>query len=287
VPFTAKPGPKDVPTANLDFIVLKGEVNLQHNDSEHALSAPPGPALMEWDSVTGMDDTPQKLEKLPPWAETGGKETDLARAKKQLLSRFRKTVLAKGLKAALDEYVNSDDPQQRWLAVVAMGATDDLVRLGKTLRNAKHPDLWDNGIMVIRDWIGRNPGNDQILYNAFIKFSKAPAVEAEAETVMQLLHSFGEDDLAQPEAYQTLIDYLDHDLLAIRGLAYWHLSRLVPQGKAFGFDPVDTKDKRDAAVAKWRILIPEGKMPPKPKAEKESTSHKQERLKDGRGYEKR
>src|SRR5206468_4086571 len=127
--------------------------------------------------------------------------------------------------------------------------------------------LWENGVMVLRNWINRNPGNDQIVYKAFLNVGKVPV--AEAQTIMQLLHSFGEDDLAQPEVYQTLIDYLDHDRLAIRGLAYWHLSRLVPEGKAFGLNPVDAKDKRDAAVAKWRKLIPDGKMPPAPKGNKE------------------
>jgi hypothetical protein len=84
---------------------------------------------------------------------------------------------------------------------------------------------------------------------------------------MELLHSFGEDDLARPEVYQTLIDYLEHDRLAVRGLAYWHLIRLVPEGKAFGYAPLEAKEKREGAIAKWRKLIPEGKMPPKPKSQ--------------------
>ena len=82
---------------------------------------------------------------------------------------------------------------------------------------------------------------------------------------MQLLHSFGEDECARPELYQTLIDYLEHPRLAIRGLSYWHLSRLVPEGAEFSYNPLDPKTKRAAAVAKWRKLIPPGKMPPKSK----------------------
>jgi hypothetical protein len=268
VPFKPEPGPKDVPTANMDFIVLKGEVHLRYKDTEHDLTAPPGPALIEWDSVTGLDDTPQKLEKLPPWAQTGGKQSKLAKMKKQMIDNFRKRMLAKGLDATVQEYVNSDDANKRRLAVLVMGATDNLLGLGMTLRNAKHPDLWENGVMVLRNWINRNPGHDQLLFKAFVDFSKAPVVEA--ETVLQLLHSFGEDELARPEVYQTLIDYLEHDRLAIRGLAYWHLIRLVPQGKDFDFNPVDPKKDRDAAVAKWRKLIPDGKMPPKPGEEKEA-----------------
>jgi hypothetical protein len=83
----------------------------------------------------------------------------------------------------------------------------------------------------------------------------------DAETVLQLLHSYGEEDLARPELYETLIDYLGHDKLAVRGLAYWHLVRLVPAGKDFGYNPQDSKESRDAAIKKWRKLIPAGQMP--------------------------
>src|SRR5262249_48114505 len=99
--------------------------------------------------------------------------------------------------------------------------------------------------------------------------------EVDAETTVQLLHSFGDDDLDRPETYEMLIDYLDHEKLAVRGLAHWHLIRLVPEGKKFGYNPLDPKKKRDAAVAKWRKLIPHGKMPPKPRKETE-TSKSQE-----------
>jgi hypothetical protein len=88
-----------------------------------------------------------------------------------------------------------------------------------------------------------------------------------AETIMQLLHSFGEADLARPETYQTLIDYLDHNLLGIRALAYWHLYRLVPAGRDLGYNPLDPKDAREVAIKKWRELVPPGKVPPRAIAE--------------------
>ena len=59
----------------------------------------------------------------------------------------------------------------------------------------------------------------------------------EAETTLELLHDFGDDDLARPVTYQMLINLLGSDKRFIRGLAYWHLSRLVPEGEKFGYDP--------------------------------------------------
>jgi hypothetical protein len=262
VPFTKQPGPKDVPTASLIFLVLKGSVDLEHGGYHLALGAPPGPALIEWDSVNGQDHTPQRLDKLPPWAhENAGTDPALAK-KKAVLERFRQLVIAKSPEGALDEFLNSDDPWERRLAVFGMGALDNLIGLGKAIRETKYPDVWDNGILALRHWIGRGPGQDQRLYQGFIEVGKFPPIEA--ETVLQLLHNFGDAEIARPELYETLIQYLNHDKLAIRGLAYWHLKRLVPAGKKFGYDPYESKEARAAAIKKWKELIPEGKMPPRP-----------------------
>src|SRR5262249_50189958 len=145
-----------------------------------------------------------------------------------------------------DQLVGSDDPAERRLAVFIMGALDDLPRLGKTLRETRHPDVWDNGVLALRHWIGRGPGQDQLLSGGRIE--NARYKPAQAEAILQLLHSFGEADLARPETYEALLDYLESDTLPLRGLAYWHLSRLVPAGKKFGYSPVESKDKREAAV---------------------------------------
>jgi hypothetical protein len=82
-----------------------------------------------------------------------------------------------------------------------------------------------------------------------------------AETVVQLLHSFDEHALQSPETYETLITYLDHERLGVRGLAYWHLRRLVPEGEKFGYNPLDDKEKREKAIEQWKKLIPPGEVP--------------------------
>jgi hypothetical protein len=140
-----------------------------------------------------------------------------------------------------------------------MGALDQLPHLGKALRETKHLDVWENGVVALRHWIGRGPGQDQILYKGLME--KANYTPHNAEAVLQLLHSFGDPDLARPETYQALIDFLDHDLLAIRGLAYWHLYRLVPAGRELGYNPLAAKPQRDEAAKKWQQLVPPGTVP--------------------------
>ena len=263
VAFTREATPKEVPTADLVFLVLIGNVTLKHERYEYALKAPPGPAFIEWDSVTGEDETPHFLKKPPPWADARFNDSPEVKERKARAERFRHLAVSQSLDAAIQEMLNSSDPGDRRLAVFAMGALDNIEGLGKALREAKHPDVWDNGVLALRHWIGRGPGQDQHLYKALIEKAKFSPVDA--ETVLQLLHSYGDNELARPETYETLIDYLDHDKLAVRGLAYWHLSRLVPVGKDLGYNPQDSKEARAVAIKRWQKLVPAGQLPPHPK----------------------
>ena len=258
--FTKHPGPKDVPTADLVGLVLKGEVIVGHGDHERLLTAPPGPAQVHWNSVTGPGRAPEHLDRLPDWAqpESAEKISPEERAKLQARrQRFRNLLVTKSLGAALDEFLSSKDPDDRRMAVFAMAAVDDLKRLGQAYITTKQPDVLDDCVLALRHWLGRGPGQDLKLYNVLVKEAKVP--EAEAETIVQLLHSFSAADLAEPETYETLVDYLGHDRLAIRALAYWHLSRLLPAGRQFGYDPLAPEAARDKAVAKWQTLIPKKK----------------------------
>jgi hypothetical protein len=98
-----------------------------------------------------------------------------------------------------------------------------------------------------------------------VEYRKIPP--AQAETILQLMHSFGDNDLTQPETYQMLVQYLGHDHFGIRGLANWHLVRLVPAGQKFAFNPLGSREERDKARAQWKKLIDDklakGELPPK------------------------
>jgi len=200
------------------------------------------------------------LDKLPPWAIKSQDASAEAKEKKTALAQLTKELASRPVDDVLDQYIKSDEAVKRRFAVLLLGALDKLPRLGQAMQETKYADVRDLGVIALRHWIGRAPGHDQILYDRLLQGGKFTAIQT--ETILHLLHSFGESELARPETYQTLIDYLEHDSLPIRGLAYWHLHRLVPQGSDFGYDPAGSKEERHAAVEKWRKLIPEGKLPP-------------------------
>ncbi len=258
VPFHLHPKPDQVPVADLAVLVIKGDVVLDHAGSSFRMTAPPGPALMFWNSATGSDRTPQRLDELPPWAKA---EEGLTAERKARLEKLRELLSSKSIDEGLEKLIQSDNVKERKLALSAMAALDDIPLMAKYMSVTKHPDVLDNGILALRHWIGRGPGQDQKLYQMFIDQGKF--TPAHAAVAMGLLHSFSDDEIAHPETYEILIADLDHERPAIRALAHWHLIRLAPAGRKIAYDPLETKEKRAAGVAEWQKLIPAGKLPPK------------------------
>jgi hypothetical protein len=257
-PFNKEGGSKEGPALHLIFLVFHGEVDLKSPRYHFVLTAPKGPAMVTWDSVTGEDPSPQYLEKLPDWANEDEVSPE-ARKKLAYRDELVRLIKEKSVPEAIETFLNSDDPEKRRIAVFAMGATDDLRGLGKALAESKHLDIWNHAVIAMRHWLGRGPGQDMKLYKGLTTEGKYRPVDAEG--VIQLLHGFSDRDLERPETYETLIDYLRSERLPLRGLAYWHLYRLVPAGRELGYNPLDTKDKRQAAIAKWQKLMPPGALP--------------------------
>jgi hypothetical protein len=258
VPFSREPKPGEGPALAGAALALTGEIELKGPTRQFTLTAPPGPALLLADDTTGFEPRTRHLDKLPDWALPN--QSERSQKVRAAAAKFRALAQQKSIGDALDALLNSDDPVERTVGVVLCGALDELPRLGAVLNRTTHPDVWETAVRVLRHWIGRAPGQDQRLYRGLIE--RAGYKPAEAETVLQLLHSFSDEDLARPATYEMLLDYLESERLPLRGLAYWHLVRLVPEGAKFGFAPLAPKAERDRAVQQWRKLIPKGQVPP-------------------------
>jgi hypothetical protein len=268
IPFSTKPKPQDQPTQDLLFLNLKGSAGLKAGLRQYTVRAP---ASFHWDSVSGDDRSPQRLDKKPDWTDPDPEQRAAASVLQDSLDRLHEGLHDKPLGDALEDlraFADRDTDAgraavTRRLVVYSLGALDDLPRLVQCLTDAKHADVRDAAIDALRAWIGRGPGQDQEVYNLLVKQDKYTPTQA--EVVMQLLHSPFQPD--EPETYQTLIDYLRHDNLAVRELARWHLYRLAPAGKDIAYDAAGPAADREKAYNKWKELVPEGKLPPKPKPE--------------------
>jgi hypothetical protein len=247
-------------------MTVQGDVQLKGaEDHTFTLKAPPGPALLHVSHFG--DDAPdlQVLDKVPEWVDA--KDTELMAKAKLSLKVFRQIVEKSSINDALLQFSQGNDEAIRRMALILLGGLDELETLGKAMMATKHPDVIDNAIIVLRHWIGRGPGQDMKLYHALME--KVKYKPAEAELALQLLHSFSRDELTKPEIYETLINFLESERPLIRGLAHWHLIRLVPKGRTIEFLATAPKEDREKAVKQWHELIPEGTVPGHSKEKKE------------------
>jgi hypothetical protein len=250
---------RDDPVFNLFFIVLKGEVFLRHGETGVALQAPPGPAILVWDSLVRVPEV-QRLDELPPGV-TAMKEKDV-----KLLAEACAwaTKLAAGSQAAvLQDGAASKSALERTAAVNAMGALDDVQGLFTTLASSPHADTRDQAVLALRNWLGRAPGQTAKL-DAGLK--KAGYTDVQARTLLHLLYGFTPEEKREPATYDVLLTSLKHSRPAVRQLAHWHLVRLVPEGKTIPFNVLASEAESQRTCDQWRKLIPEGKLPNPAKA---------------------
>jgi len=257
--FVKEPKEEYRPCTTLIVLALHGKASLKTGKQSYELSAPPGNALIQWDCVSGTDEEVQKLDKLPSWAGVEDESSPLVKQKRAALEKFRELALSKGPHDAIADLLADDDANVRKIGVKASGAFDDLSLLGEALTAGKYPDLWESAVLTLRHWIGRNSEQLMKLYQTLL--DKRGYSPKHADIVLQLLHSFDDTDLSRPELYEALIAYLKHDKVAVRGLAWWHLTRLVPAGKKIAYNPSAKPEELNAAYEEWKKLVPSGKLP--------------------------
>jgi hypothetical protein len=268
VPFTKDLLSAARPVSVMSLQVLKGQVEVLSNGRQQRMTAPPGPALLHWDSAGGADSGPQSRQHLPVWATENPPQLAELKPLGEVTAKYLELLKEKRPVEALQALLTAADADKdtgraalmREFAVLGLAATGALPQLADAMASAKDPELRETAIMAMRHWIGSAPGRDLQLYAMLIGHAKYP--ERHAETVLQLLHS--PFDAGDPVTYQTLIAYLQHDRLAIRELARWHLYRLAPQGAKIPYDANGSAEARAKAAQEWKQLIPDGELPKSP-----------------------
>jgi hypothetical protein len=265
VPFTLAPQADEVPARTLNFLVVKGQVDVKAGGTQHSLSAPPGRASFHWDSVNGPEEGSRQRRQLDSWADPTRKPPPQAQPLLEAIESYQSTVKDKEPRTALFDLLAASANQREPLrakalaefAVFSLAAINDIDRVMQALDDPRQSETRKLAVIALRHWIGDAAGRDERLYRFLM--DRQSYSKAQAATVLQLLHSALPAD--EPDTYETLIAYLRHEKLAIRELAWWHLSRLVPRDIAVPYDPAASAAERAKAYAAWKELIPSGSLP--------------------------
>jgi hypothetical protein len=239
----------DEPISGMYLLVVEGKAVVKTPMASYALRAPPGPAMLEHEGTSGnhVRDLQKTPEEVRPLTEAEKKQ--FAEAAQQCKCFYDRPVAK-----AVAELLGSAERFPRLVGVATAGALDDLPGLLDAFADPKHPEVRDRAVVALRSWMAQKPGQLQRLYKAMTEDRKMPPKQA--LSAIALLKGFDDHELADPALYQVLIDGLEHPALAIRELAHWHLSRLVPAGKSIAYDAAAPVEMRQKAVAAWRALIP-------------------------------
>ncbi|MCI0642110.1 MAG: hypothetical protein L0Y72_32225 [Gemmataceae bacterium] len=246
------------PLVEVVGIVIAREAFLDQGTMGVGLKAPPGQAFFHWDSaekklaVRRMDKLPGSLIK--PFDDRQSKLF------KEVCAACSHVLHEKGVAAWLRELTEGDNKAQRLTGVTLAGALDELPVVHDVLESSKHADARAHAILVMRHWLGREPGQVQKFYDTLTK--KKGLSDVQARSAVQLLIGFDEEEKGRPETYDLLIHYLRHSKQAVRELAHWHLVRLVAKGKDIPYDAAAPEAERQKSYERWRAHIPEGKLPP-------------------------
>jgi hypothetical protein len=263
------------PLIDVTLYVLKGKAGLKY-DSYHELpnlKGPTGPALVTWNNKGAGTSGPHPVQQpialldkdpvVPP---------EILKEVRPTLEEISNRLAGKKpIDVMLLEGVNSGQAVwHRILCIYCLGAIDALPALFDILATEDSKTQRERiaAIHTLRQWVNRGAETTQVLYDAKKGtglLTKKNYKPAEAEAIVILLHNFTAADRVRPETFQLLISYLQHNKMAIRELAYFHLVRMAQGAKGLPpYDPTWSAEMRERSANEWKTLVNKGELPPMP-----------------------
>lgn len=263
VPFSRKAG-GEKPVAQIDMLGLEGLTDVKIRYGTFALTTP---SHYRWRNTGAMQRGPQAMPALPRWFTEPVPNTAQAKEATLALDELGKLLAneKKPVGVGLAEARKDGKGTGLILSILCLSAMDDLPELIGALVDERPEVRWVT-IYALTQWTGRRADNDLKLFDALQKSGGYSAVEA--QTIMDLLHGFSEDDASKPQTYEDLIDYLRHPKLIVREMAWRALIQLWPDGRKIAYNAAGPPEMRNAAYEEWKRKVPTGKLPPRGPAPK-------------------
>jgi hypothetical protein len=250
--------------------LLRGEGEVQLNGGEsYGLEAPPEKAFLAWSNFTRING-PLKLERIPPYWEKDPPGNKLANQMTVALKELAKRASSgKGpVTVSVLEGLEKDNFADRVLAIYCLTALDDVGKLIDILgdEDPTHYLDRDTAVFCLRRWVERDASQGKKLYDE--KGRTGLLVDkryrpTEAQTVLDLLHDFREEDHRKPETFEALAQVLESRRVALAELGWWHLNRLAAGVKLPTFNAAGPLEDRRKVADAVRKTIEDGKLPPR------------------------
>ncbi|MFQ5734219.1 MAG: hypothetical protein ACE5KM_19965 [Planctomycetaceae bacterium] len=145
-------------------------------------------------------------------------------------------------------------------AVQALAVTESYAELVKALSIAPHEESRRAAIEGLRTWLPASPGNGKKLRTQLGRVFTA----SDADIVYRLLWGYSEKDARDEVTSLTLVDWLNHNHIAVRELAFLHVHRLTR--RRYDYRANLLASQRTLAVNRWIMHVNRvgALLPPKP-----------------------
>lgn len=243
---------------------LKGQTGVKIRFREFAL---PEKSLFTWNSWQGAPkEGPQPAPALPRWfTETKPAATPYVKDTRIAVEELGTKLANKPVEVALAEARTEPRMANRIVALRCWAAIDGITNLMDALQDETDPLGREMAILSLRHWIGQQNEDAVILFKTLR--TKMNYTEVDAEETLDLLFPVSQQAARSPETYEKLIGNLTHRRLPIRELSFWWLMVLAHDiGTKIKYEPAGDKDALARGQAEWKKRIPDGTVPPAPKA---------------------
>ena len=185
---------------------------------------------------------------IPSWLDPKARRTPSST--QLFLKEFPKVAMdlqdQQGMSFIVPAIVSDPRPRISELAVKCLAMTQSYQWLVKALAEAEHEESRAAAIYGLRTWLPTSPENGKLLRAELRQFF---STEFDVESVYRLLWGFDKKDAQDKITSYQLVEWLGHDHVAVRQLAFYHVFRLT--GRRFDYGPILPSAQRRSAVNRW------------------------------------
>ncbi|MCA9081968.1 MAG: hypothetical protein KDA58_15510, partial [Planctomycetaceae bacterium] len=141
--------------------------------------------------------------------------------------------------------VDSRSAKMSEFAVQTMALTDNVAGMVRGL-HAEHEEARVAAILGLQQWLPRTPERVEELRDELERSFKS----SDVDPLIRLLWGYSEQDAQDQAISEKLVRQLGHEEIAIRELAFYHVSNLT--GRKYDYRPLDPPARRNAAELRWQ-----------------------------------
>jgi len=198
--------------------------------------------------VAAAGEGPRPLAVLPTWLVPDAQVA--SSVQRTMSTRFeREFDLQQPIRLSVVAAVKSPLSGISELAVGCLALTGQLEPLVQALAESEFAVTRQAAFDGLRLWLVGASGRGKLLKAELGRWFE----QSEVETVYRLLWGFDKSAGAGEETSGQLVDWLSSDHIAIREMAFYHVSRIT--GRKYEYRPGAAAGRRNAAVARWRAHL--------------------------------